>query len=235
MKPIFLMTVFRRYHEFVKNLENLINLAKKELGIDNPEIIVVWAQPEIGRIHLFKKLLAEGKIKRVLGRPKLDGEEGISTTFPESYNIRYGLSYLKEKYESDITVIFMTADIYIQEDTLTFLKNKFNDGNRAVLFHWPNGFVQSNIWHTNFFMIPIDEKYWPPLANKDEQDVLEWKWGKDLAEKNLTDVFRWHNYNNRKFIHSHDSEQMEKFQEIGFDSVGGVELLIKTRKRWGFF
>ena len=226
MKPIFLITVYRRYYELKKNIENIRNLCKEELGLD-PEIIILWAQPEIGMIDFFDKL----KVTKIIGRPQLAGEDGKSSSYPESINIRFGLKYISEHFPAYSTIICLAADVYPNPGAFSFIKTKLNEGNVAIVFHWPNGFVQQNIWHTNFFVVPPDVKYWPPVSQKDDQDVLEWKWGKYLAEKSFPDVYRWHNYNDRIFKHMHESEN-NPIDQKGLNLENGVTLFIKTKKDW---
>jgi hypothetical protein len=225
LKPIFLITVYRRYFELRKNIARIRELCKAQVEIENPDIVVVWAQPEIGMIDFFDRL----KISKLIGRPKLPGEDGKSSSYPESVNLRFGLKYIAQHFPAYQTIIGLTADIYINDGALPFVKGKLENGNRAVVFHWPNGFVQSGIWHTNFFVVPPEEVYWPPLSFPGDQDILEWKWGKALAEKALPDIFRWHNYNDRIFKHIHESEE-NPVEQQGFELWNGVNLFIKGRK-----
>ncbi len=227
------MTVYRRYLELYNNIKLIHNL-KKEFK-EEPDIIVVWAQPEVGRLWFFQKMIKDKMITNVVSRLKLENEsENHSSTYPESHNIRVGLNYIKSNYDNNKSyVVMQAADIKPNEKmAYQFIDLKMNDGDKAVLFHWQNGCAHHNIWHTNFFAVALDEKYWPPLSEFGDADVLESKWGKELANKNLPGICESHNSNNKKFLHIHESENNPEIFIYPQNDNVNINLFIKGHLNW---
>lgn len=209
-KAIILMTVARRYHELSSNLVRVREVALRELGYQ-PDVVVVWAAPEVGRLWLFQKFLAEGQVTHVVGRPPLAEENGYggATSHPESHNIRAGLEFILSTYEPQAHYVVMNgADISVNDGTLKFIDAKMKE-HQAVLYHWDNGSCNSGIWHTNFFAVCLDERYWPPLSPPEHADVLERQWGRKLELIRPEGVFEWNNSRNQRFKHLHESESLE--------------------------
>jgi hypothetical protein len=231
VKAVIIVTVCRRYHEFAKNVRLSFEQAKNELG--DFEIIVVWARPELARLWLMQELMAEGVVAEVVGRPALPGEaDHRPTTYPESHNIRAGLLRAKEKAGDEPAFFIVQAgDVLPNPGTYAFVKKHMEQGGSAALFHWANGLVHSGIWHTNFFAVSADPALWPPLAGPEENDVLEWKWGKMLSERAPPGVLRKHNCGNCRFVHSHDSERLEEFPVQGQRAGGSLPLTMTGRRR----
>lgn len=224
------MTVCRRYHELRKNLRRLHERTSE--FPHRPDVVVVWARPEIGRLWVFQKLMAEGLIQHLVGRPALPGEvDGVATTHPESHSIRLGLEFVRDHYGADHYAVVQTADIAPRDGQYGFIHGSMQE-NEAVLYFFANGVIHGDIWHTNFFAVSMDERYWPPLAEKGDQDILERKWGLHLARNGLTSIVRWHNNRNKSFVHCHESEGLppEPFrpQTVG----GGVCLYVRGHRPW---
>jgi hypothetical protein len=198
MKPIILITIYRRYRELIKCLENIHEL-KKEFK-ESPQIVVVWACPVLGNLWFFEKLIREGKINHLVLRHK--NNDGGPTTFPESLNLRLGLEFIEKNYEGqEFYVIGQACDIFPNSGTYKLVDTLLHEKEKAVLFFWENGIARENVWHTNFFAISNDRNYWPPLSDKNEADTLEVQWGKQLANKNLP-FYRTHNSRCLKFTES---------------------------------
>ena len=231
-KPIILMTVFRRYHELIKNL-NRIHELKDEFSVF-PEIVVVWARPELGMIYLFDELIKQGKVNKVFGRLPEVGEEAIkATTFAESINIRRGLEFVKENYGvDDYYVIVQTADIYVKDGTYKFIEKHIKNEMKAILFHWENAMVREHIWHTNFLVTSLDEVYWPPISNPAHFDVLERQYGLQIEKTNPPGVVKWHNYNNKRFIHEHLSENLPAYPRVGLLVGNNIQFYMSGTKKW---
>lgn len=202
------MTVYRRYHELKKSLARVHEVYDKEIG-GKPLVVVVWADPEIGRLWLFQELIQLGLIYTVLSRKALPNEGSLATSFCESYNIRLGLEYIDKEFKG-FPVIFQTADVCPKNGTYGFIYHNLKEGNKAVLFLWENGCIRENVWHTNLFGL-ADMKYAPPLSEINHPDVLERQWGIKLTEQNLGDFTRWNNFNSKMFTHEHISEQLQDF------------------------
>lgn len=231
-KAVLLLTVCRRYYELVKNIDRTRELTLKELGYV-PDVVVVWARPEVSRLWLMQQLLADGKIQHLVNRTALPEEhDGGPTTYPESCNIRRGLEFVRQHYDTTSHYVVMQgADIWPHEGTFTMINNNMVD-NEAVLFHWDNGCIHTDIWHTNFFAVSLDERYWPPLSPPYHADVLERQWGLNLVRQQLSFIHRWHNYNNRRFLHTHESEGLPLFQELPQTERSKLSLLISGCKPW---
>lgn len=213
-RAVILLTVYRRYHELRANLERTLERARVELGY-RPDVVVVWAAPEVGRNWVLRDLMERGWVTHLVKRHQVDGLDGVRpTTFSESINIRKGLEFIREFYDaSSHYVIMHAADIYVHESTLKFCDDRINgrteEGpHNAVVFHWDNGICHSDIWATYFFATTLDESYWPPVSPPEEDDVLERQWGKLLDRTRPPGVFKWHNAGQRRYIHHHASETL---------------------------
>jgi hypothetical protein len=215
-KAVLLVTVHRRYHELVENLKRLRERAPVELGYQ-PDVVLVWSSPELSRLWLMQDLLAKGWVAHLLQRPPLPGEGlGAASTIYESHNLRMGLSFIRDHYGGEHYAVGMAADVYLQDESLSFIDSRMNgrceEGpQNAVVFHWVNGCTHSGVWHTNFFGVCLDDRYWPPLSPANEQDVLERQWGRSLEAAHPPGVFRWHNSGDRRFLHRHTSEALPEF------------------------
>lgn len=184
-----------------------LDLAIKELGF-KPDIIVVWASPEIGRLHFFQGLIKEGFITKVLERLDREGLDGpVKATSPgESLSIRMGLEYISNNYGPDTYVIMQCADVLPQPGVYQYLNREMNSGVDGVLMFREGGIVRSDNWNTNFFAVSLNKDYWPPICNKDHHDILERQWGIRLQEQGLTNFVKSHNSRCKKYIHEHTSE-----------------------------
>jgi hypothetical protein len=234
VKPVVVITVYRRYHELAAAIERIKELAGE--FEETPEIVVVWAQPEVGRLWLFQQLLESGAISCVLGRPRLPEESPErSTTYPESHNIRLGLNWVRDNYDPDTTyAVVMSADVYPNpHQAFQFIDEHMSrEKGRAVVFHWPNGCVPVNIWHTNFFAVCLDEKYWPPVVEPGREDTLELAWGKQLAQRRLDAVLESHNSRDKRFVHTHQSEHLAEWPIIPQSIPHTALLLISGHLPW---
>jgi hypothetical protein len=167
-------------------------------------VVVVWACPEVGHLWFFDELLRTGLASHVLGRPPLPGEGG-ATSYPESHNLRLGLTYIRDNYANEVHyVIGLAADVYLQDWTLSYIHDHMKE-NDCVVFHWDNGCVREGVWHTNCFGVCLDERYWPPLSPPGHADTLERQWGMKLERERPPLVHKWHNSGQRKFIHRHEN------------------------------
>lgn len=233
MRAVLLTTLHRRYHELKENLARARDRAVAELGYA-PDVVLVWARPEVCRLWFINELVEQGLVTHVVGRPELPGEGGDrATTYPESHNLRAGLEFIRERYDpATHYAVVLAADVWVKDDTFLFVQNKINDGNKAVLFHWENGCVHDGVWHTNFFAVPLEADYWPPLSLPDDQDVLERQWGRHLQKVQPAGVFKWHNYQQRRFLHTHESEGLETFPERPQHARTGFGLATRGRRVW---
>lgn len=230
LRPVILVTVFRRYHELSRNLEKTWELSG-EFAVP-PIVVVVWAAPEPGRMWFFRDLMAKGLVQHVIPRPLLMGDgNAANTTYPESVNLRLGLEFIRKNYE-DAYVLMQAADISPNPGCYRFVERFMQDGEtRAMVFHWPNNLVVNGIWHTNFFCVPAnDDRYWPPVSTRDHADVLEWQWGKRLTDLQLPGLMQTSNYNQKFFNHAHESESLPVWPIIPQLHVTGVCLSVRGYK-----
>ena len=198
-----------------------------------PPVVVVWARPELSRRWVMEELRSEGLITHVLERGPVEGErDGCATTHPESHSIRQGLDFIKAEYGETHFAIMQGADIWVKPGMYRFLTDRMNEQeNSAVLFFMPNGVVHRDCFHTNFFAVPMDEIYWPPLAKKEDQDMLERKWGLQLKENKVPDILIWHNNWDKSFIHAHESENQPAEERRPFRISTNVVIPLKAKRR----
>ncbi len=208
-KPVILITLYRRYVELQHNLQRFQEI-KHEFA-EPPDVVLVWAQPELGRLWFIEELQAEGKIQHVLGREREPDETSqVATSYPESMNIRKGLEFIRKTYGDNSYCLMQAADIWPREGIYGMVDSHMQkEDMNAVIFHWQNGIIHSGIWHTNFFAVSMDDRYWPPLSKPGHADVLERHWGSELAKKALPGIFQTHNYQCKKFLHTHETETSE--------------------------
>ncbi len=207
--PVILITIYRRYAELEKNLIGIRALFSEFLI--EPDIVVIWAAPEVGRLWFFQNLLNRGLITHLIFREAISEEGKCATTYPESLNLRKGLLFIKQKYYN-YYVIGQATDICPNPGTYKFVdENMRNDNNNAIVYFWQNGIAWADVWHTNFFVVKDDERYWPPISSLDEGDTLETQWGKKLKNQNLPGIVVTHNSRNQKFSHIHSSESLPPF------------------------
>lgn len=233
MKPVVVVTVHRRYHELASNLARLRELAGE--FSEPPDVVVVWACPDVGHLWFFQRLRAEGLVHTLLTRPRLPGERADGpTTYPESHNIRLGLSWVRDHYDpASAYALVMAADVRPNERlALKFVDDHVAAGARAVVLFWPNGCVRSDIWHTNFFAVCLDERYWPPVLGEGDSDTLEWAWGKHLLRADLPGVVRGHNSRERRFAHRHESDAHPPWPVVPQAGDGAAPLLITGHLPW---
>ena len=228
-RPILLVTVCRRYYELEKNLR----FSQTLFGEFNqaPEVVVVWARPEIGRLWVFEKLLAEGQISRVMGRPALPDEvDGCATTFPESRNLRGALESFRRLYAPDsYYVIGQAADVCPKKGVYSYIDSTMQDGRKAVAFLMP--ICHSlHAWHTNFFAVASDDAFWPPVSPTNSQDILERQWAVVLDGKE--NVERSNNNNNKHFVHAHESESAKPYPFFAQDKAAVIGLTVRGYETW---
>lgn len=181
------------------------NTLASELN-QKPDVVVVWARPEIGRMWVFQELMKEGLITHLIGRPALPEEQdGVATTYPESRSIRKGLEFIRDNYGNDCYALVQSADISPKPGIFSHIDSEMMEKD-GVLFFLNTGICHSDVWYTNFFAVSMNENYWPPLANMGDQDILERKWGLKLSKEKLNNFCKWHNNFDKSFIHAHESE-----------------------------
>ncbi len=237
-RVVLLVTVYRRYWELRKNLERTREKALVELGY-MPDVVLVWASPEVGRLWFIQELQKKGLITHLLKRPAIDGLDGIRpTTFSESINLRLGLNFIKQHYDNATHYVVMhAADIYLQDCTFSFVNDRINgrveEGpQNAVVFFWQNGVTSSDTWATYFFAVCLDPAYWPPVSPPDHQDVLERQWGLLLQKTQPPGVFKWHNAHERRFLHRHESESLPPLELRPQHELSSLSLTCRGYKSW---
>lgn len=198
LKPVILITVYRRYGQLQQAVRNIRAYAH-EFSM-NPDIVIVWAQPEPALDWFMDEL----KVNHVLKRDKLiyEGERG-GTTYPESHNINIGLRFIKNTYGESCYVIVQAADIQVKPGTFKEIDFEMQRGTNLCVYHWTNSCVPVGCFCTNFFAISMNENYWVPLANYDDYDVLEWKWGKQLLGYTSYYNYKFTILNTEHFKHEH--------------------------------
>ncbi len=210
MTPVILLTVHRRDLELQRAIAGIKEADGLGEFAERPQIWVVWACPEPGRLWFFKELKASGLVHRVLSRPPLPGESPTSgTTYPESQNLRIGLDAIQKEWaERPHYVVGQAADITPRPGIYAKIDQSMAEGTSAYVFHWQNGCHQEDVWHTNFFAVCGDSRYWPPLSAPEHVDTLERQWGMSLRDKKLAGVVKSSNYESKRFVHAHVSEAM---------------------------
>lgn len=227
-----MMTVCRRYHELDKSIKHIESLYSEFK--EKPDIVVVWAAPELGRLWYFQDLLKNKRIAHLVYRESTtkDGLTEGPTTYGASLNIRKGLDFIKSTYKPPFYVICNDADISVEPGHFKWIDKEMEGSIEGVLFFWQNHIRNENAWHTNFFVISDNENYWPPVSSVDSPDVLECQWGDNLANLGLGNILRSHNSRNQKFLHIHESERLPQFQWKPQQDSLGVSLFIKGYIPW---
>lgn len=233
LKPVVIFTVYRRYYELDRAIFALHGELAEDLS-EKPDVVVVWASPEVNRLWYFQQLLGNSLVNHLLTREPVP-EEGPDrpTTYPESLNIRMGLEFVRETYGEGAYAIVQAADVMPRKGRgYRKVDESFQGGAKAVLFNWNNGFVQAGAWHTNFFGVCLDRAYWPPVATPQENDVLEWMWGKELLAKHLPGIVKDTNVRNYWFDHDHLSETVEPWPTWALGERSSLPMVISGYKPW---
>lgn len=205
MKPVIFITIYRRYHELLRNIDWVWECSK-ELK-ERPDVVVLWNSPQIEKVGLFQKLLADRKITHLITR--IGGKDSI--TVEESQNIREGLEFIDSFY-IDYFVIFQTIDIRAKPGIYGYIEGELYQGKQAVVFHWENRTFsrRGDVFHTNFWALK-NKIYWPPVILKESPDVLERYWAVQIRDNNLSNFTVSTNSRDRRFIHNHESDKLPPF------------------------
>lgn len=229
MQPVILLTVYRRYAELYRAVNRVWEADAYEEFNQRPDVWVLWACPEPGRAWFFRDLLRAGRVHRVLTRQELPGERNSPISYPESHNIRRGLRSIQQFY-TDAYVIGQAADVLPHVGTYRWVDQLLTVGaQQAVLFHWQNPCHNEHVWHTNFFAVPLDERYWPPLSYPGHPDVLERHWGAELQRVKPPLIFAASNYNSKRFLHEHLSESLPDWSARPDFKSGSIPLFCRGR------
>ena len=228
MKPIILITLYRRYHEFCNSIEN-IERYKKFFKV-KPDIYVIWSSPENGKLWLFEDLIKKDIIQKLITRKGFPNENGKHpTSFFESHNIRLGLETVFRDHPDSYCIV-QAADVKITEYGFNVIENEMISGASAVTFIWNNRFT-TDAWATNCFAVSSARKFWPPFVEYDTIDVLERYWYKEFAKNNKKDYITvLGNQSNFIFTHEHRSEKLPKFLDKFIVENESVGLFIKGQK-----
>ncbi len=168
--------------ELVRNLRAIQRL-KREFNV-YPFVLVVWAEPTLHHLYLFKYLQKEGYIDYFVGRYKLPEPHVGGTTYPESHNIRVGLTWAKERWPTNSYVIVQAADVCPKPGLYKQIDGAMQ-GASACVCSWVNTLTSEPIYCTNLFAVSMDEKYWPPISPPDNHDVLEVQWSRQLPKESV--------------------------------------------------
>lgn len=231
LKPVIVITLYRRYFELSKNLERLISL--RHCFQQTPDVVLVWAAPEMGRMWFIEELLEKGWVQKVIGRPRLeiDGNPG-QTTSPESINIRVGLEDVRGNYYKYYALL-LSADIELTENGCRYIDEQMQGGASAVVFYWPNTIAPYASYHTNCFAVSQNRTYWPPVSpDPGHADVLERQWWMQLSEPTINGVVISTNDKQSLFIHRHETELQPDFPMYSRCSYTGIPLSICGHKSW---
>lgn len=205
MKLVILITLHRRYYEFVNSINNI--KSKSNLLGEKPSIFVIWSDPEPTKQYLLDDYLKDKTIELLITRLALPNETGKqATTFYESQNIRLGLENVFRKYP-ECCCIVQASDIIIHDYGYDLLINEIRRGSDIVAFYW-----SSNAFHTNCFSIVNKKNFWPPFARKEDRDVLEVLWNRKLNRLEIKpNITIMSNYNSIAFSHNHITENLKPF------------------------
>ena len=231
LQPIIVITLYRRYYEFVNSVENTYKL-RGEFTLA-PIIIVVWADPEPDKFGLIERFLKEGKIHYVLERRKSEWDGwGRPTTPAELLNFKVGFDFIKERFK-DFYIILQGADILVKEGIYGWVNSEITKW-PAILLFWRNSLETQNAWHTNFWVVK-NLKYLPRYNEKYQVDTLETMWAKTLRDDGLNDFLHSHNSRNLKFQEVHSSTKDTIFPQ---DFGSGVFLFkdgVFVWSRWLYY
>jgi len=171
VKSCLLFTLYRRYHELEQNLWYIRTHLFRELD-EIPSIVLVYARPEPERLEFIKSLA----LTHVIYRDTMPLESEANTTYPESWNIRIGLTYIRDNIPCDY-VLFHTVDVFPKEGTYKLINDEMSlEETNVVSFKW-DGYTRDTK-HTNIWAIKTKslETYWPPIIDPEEFHSLEMHW-----------------------------------------------------------
>jgi hypothetical protein len=225
------VTVHRRYHELDACLRRIAALAS--LFPERPRVRVVWADPEPARLHAFRQWRQEGLLDEVLHRHRLPEEGQVGgTSYPESHNLRRGLIRTFEE-DPECIAIACAADVLPSERCLRWLIGQIESGEaRAVVFHWHNAIAVGGCYSTNFFAVPGDPAYWPPLSRPDDPDVLERQFALAVRAAHAPGVVEMANHAGCMFAHAHRSESLPAWPSRPESEVVEAPLCLTGRLPW---
>jgi hypothetical protein len=228
MKPVILITLYRRYHEFCSTIENIEK--NRRFFKVNPDIYVVWSSPENGKFWLFEDLIKKNIVQKLITRKSFPNENGkLPTSFFESHNIRLGLETVFRDHPDSYCIV-QAADVKITEYGFDIIESEMLRGASAVTFIWNNTYT-SNAWSTNCFAVSSARKFWPPFVEYDTIDVLERYWYKEFAKNNKKDyVTVIGNQSDYIFTHEHRTEKLPAFLDKFIGNKDDIQLFIKGRK-----
>jgi hypothetical protein len=200
---VFVVSIYRRYHELCKTLDRL-----HELSPLTP-VILIRAAPEPSLNWLFQGLEYHGWVTHILDRAEVP-REGGATTYLESLNIRASLDFAATRYPTR-WAFYLAGDVCVHPFGLEFLEDALRTSARLACCHWGNGSRTEHVYHTNFFGVPLYYPItWPPLSPPDHADVLEVQWGDYLRNKGINPNLTT-NAAGRVFAHEHRSESLLPF------------------------
>lgn len=176
-KPIILITLHRRYHELIDNVQHIYRC--RIFFKHNPIIYVLWADPEISKKWILDDLKKRKLINKIIYRKTID--KTGSTSFYESINFRKAFPIIFQENGNNSFIIVHATDTKVSPVAYKIFEKQINDGFIASVFKWNNDYVYA--WKTAVFAITNNEECWPPLLTNNHGDVLESAWPKSLTHE----------------------------------------------------
>lgn len=199
MKPVILITLYRRYDELLHNIEVIRQRSVEELGYI-PPIIIIWSEPDLRHWHIVSRAKTF-----ILPRAPDKDEIGQSISYHCSRDLNFGLRFVKKYFGDDYYAIAHCCDAAPNVGVFAAIHNHMQE-NDAFLVKLPNSVTSRDVWHTNFFAVSMNENYWPPLLRLNEPDILEKCWGRQLAAMNYHRCITVGNGNEKTFVHKHTND-----------------------------
>lgn len=174
-RPIILITLHRRYHELIDNVQHIYRC--RIFFKHSPIIYILWADPEISKKWILDDLKKRKLIHDIIYRETLD--KVGNTSFYESINFRKALPIIFQEHGDSCFVIVHATDTRVSPVAYKIFEKQINDGFLASVFKWNNDYLEA--WKTAVFAITNNKHSWPPVLSNNHGDVLESAWPKSLS------------------------------------------------------
>lgn len=206
-KPIILITLHRRYHELIDNVQHIYRC--RIFFKHAPVIYILWADPEISKKWILDDLEKRKLIHKVIYRKSLD--KVGTTSFYESVNFRKAFPIIFDDQGSDCFIIVHATDTRVSPVAYKIFEKQINDGYLASVFKWNDS--QLDAWKTAVFAITNNKECWPPLLSNLHGDVLEAAWPKYM-DNNIKNKIKVNKYaDNILFESKNSTEYLPEFQD----------------------
>ena len=232
-KPIILITLHRRYHELIDNVQHIYRC--RIFFKTAPIIYVIWADPEISKKWILYDLKKKNFIHNIIYRAKVD-KQG-NTSFYESININMALPIIFKRHGDNCFVMVHATDTKVSPVVYNTFEKQINLGYWCSVYSWSRGTIEA--WKTAVFAITNKKQIWPPLLENTCPDILESAWVKIIKSEDKK-MIKVNSYSDSILFESNcTTETSRRFQDkpqfhqtMFFMSITGYVPLYKRILNW---